>query len=429
MNKGYIKFYIDEDDKPAVRICKNGQIKKIKNMSNIRELIKICKKYGHIINEECVIKDDVLLITHDYEEYKSNKKKLQVVGEIKPEMKVSRKNKIKGKVIVASTIAALIAVLALKSTGSGDTNIPTEPTTSYEQTTTEQKDETKFFGNQTIIYSTETHSPDTGMGYELKEGEDIVDQVDIGNGATVNIIGDASLNKADVQNKEGREALSSMLESDEFHYTCDRPAYEECIENANRYDDIFEEMANRYGVDKEYLKAQACQETGGEHYGNLGDQPAWGIMQIERSANLGSTIYGYNFETEEWESIEITEENLKDVRTNIQIGTMIAQDCFYQSEYNILYGVTRYNMGAGNMRSIIRTCCERENLSQDEALDSKTNPIWLKYRDAAGCGDEEYVEHVFRFLPNGHTIKIRNIKTGEYETLSVYNDYQKEKEY
>ena len=187
-------------------------------------------------------------------------------------------------------------------------------------------------------------------------------------------------------------------------------------------------MANRYGVDKEYLKAKACQETGGEHYDNLGDQPAWGIMQIERSANLGSTISAYNFETGEWDSIEITEASLKDIETNIQIGTMIAQDCFYQSEYNIVYGVQRYNMGPGNMRSIVNACCERENLSKDEALDSKTNPIWLKYRDTLDCGDPEYVEHVFRYLPNGYTIKIRNIKTGEYETLSVFNDYQKEKE-
>ena len=58
------------------------------------------KKFPRLLQAvEQINTDERIIIQTGSTEYKSNKKKLQVVGEIKPEMKVSRKNKIKGKVI------------------------------------------------------------------------------------------------------------------------------------------------------------------------------------------------------------------------------------------------------------------------------------------------------------------------------------------
>ena len=89
----YIEFFIKED-KPVARIHKNGKALTITNKKRIRKLIEICKKHGIEINEECTITDNVLLIAHEYEEYRIKEKRnnIQVVGEIKPNMKVSRNN-------------------------------------------------------------------------------------------------------------------------------------------------------------------------------------------------------------------------------------------------------------------------------------------------------------------------------------------------
>ena len=41
MDKNYIKFYIDEDEKPTVKIRKNGKSTTIKRKSSISEILKI----------------------------------------------------------------------------------------------------------------------------------------------------------------------------------------------------------------------------------------------------------------------------------------------------------------------------------------------------------------------------------------------------
>ena len=86
-------------------------------------------------------------------------------------------------------------------------------------------------------------------------------------------------------------------------------------------------------------------------------------------------------------------------------------------------------MGCGNMDNLMATCSSIENISTNDLRNNLDNQEWLKYRESVGAGDPKYIEHNFRYLPNGYTIKIRRVDTGEYETLTVFNDYQKNKEY
>ena len=86
-------------------------------------------------------------------------------------------------------------------------------------------------------------------------------------------------------------------------------------------------------------------------------------------------------------------------------------------------------MGCGNMDNLMATCSSIENIPTSDLKNNLDNQEWLNYRESVGAGDPKYIEHVFRYLPDGYTIKIRRVDTGEYETLTVFNDNQKNKEY
>ena len=70
-----------------------------------------------------------------------------------------------------------------------------------------------------------------------------------------------------------------------------------------------------------------------------------------------------------------------------------------------------------------------ENINESDLRNNIDNQQWLNYREFLHQGDPKYIEHNFRYLPNGYTIKIRRVDNGEYETLTVFDDTQKEKEY
>ena len=61
-----------QNRKRSSRIYKRDFRKKwiyeYKRKSSISEILKICKKYGYEITNECILTDNVLLIAHDYEE-------------------------------------------------------------------------------------------------------------------------------------------------------------------------------------------------------------------------------------------------------------------------------------------------------------------------------------------------------------------------
>lgn len=434
MDKNYIRFYTEED-KPIVRIRKNGKSRIIKNQKNIRKLIDICSKYGYKIDDECIIKDNVLLISHDYEKYleQKKKKKLQVVGDIKPNMKVSKKDKLLGKVLVGS-ILLLTTGIVLGAKNDKDFNIDVD-SYAYETTTENTtEDLSDVLINQEMIYTPVEESTEYRPSYDLQEGEDIVGQIETDSG-TINIIGDESENQTEEEINKSNE-LTNMLTPTEFHYEYPDKGDSNSWDNVMRYDDIFEKYANDYGVDKVLLEARAAQETNGDHYGNIEGHPAIGLMQIEKS-NFGyfqdgtpKSIKAYNFTTGDWETIDLTDQSIAaDLDTNIKLGAIFTQYALQRNNYNILVGTQEYNMGCGNMDKLMATCSSIENIPTSDLRNNLDNQEWLKYRESVGAGDSKYIEHVFRYIPNGYTIKTRRIDTGDYETLTVFNDYQNTKEY
>ena len=438
MDKNYIRFFIDED-KLMAKIHKNGTSRLVRNKRNINKLIEICSKHGYKINDECFISRDVLLIAHDYEKYLEEKKKnnLQVTGNIKPNMKVSRKNQLLGKVIVGATLTILLTGLVAHGKEKEDIQVNNN-TTSYETQINEKDDynnDVELIDGQNFTFkSTDNPNDNHDISYDLQEGEDIVEQIEK-DGVTLNIIGDESENQTDEEINKSNE-LTNMFTSTEFHYECSEKADENAWDNVLRYDDLFEKYANDYGVDKGLLEARAAQETNGKHYENIEGHPAIGLMQIEKT-NFGyfqdgtpKSIKAYNFTTGSWETIDLTDPSIaEDLETNIKLGAIFSQDALKNNNYNILVGTQQYNMGIGNMNKIMATCSELENIDETDLRNNLDNTEWLNYREFLHQGDPKYIEHNFRYLPNGYTIKVRRVDNGEYESLTIYNDYENTKEY
>ena len=434
MDKNYIKFYIDEDERPTVKIRKNGKSTTIKRKSSISEILKICKKYGYEITDECILTDNVLLIAHDYEEYKriEKRKKIEVYEDVKPNMKVSRKNPLKGKVILVGTIAVLAAgIIRLNGRAEEPEKLVTTTTSYSTETTTEETttEENSFMEPTFKFEPTTTEEKKQDIGYDLQEGEDIVEQIETDSG-TLNIIGDESVNQVE-ETIDDKNDLTAMFTPTEFHYEYPDKGDQDAWDRVMQYDDIFEKYARDYGLDKGLLEARSAQETNGKHFENLEGHPAIGLMQLER-VNFGyfadgtpKSVSAYNFTTGEWDKIDLSDESIAyDVEKNIQIATMFSQESLRNNNYNILVGTQGYNMGCGNMDKLMSTCSSIENIDENELRNNIENQEWLNYRESVGAGDPKYIEHNFRYLPNGYTIKVRRVDNGEYETLTVFNDYQ-----
>ena len=361
--RNYIEFFFDDEDKLIAEIHKQGKVRIIRNEKNINKLISIAEKHGYEIDGECLIDTRVFTISREYEEYAKKKSRLNILGSITPNMKLSRKNKALGKTIIATSLVAIMAI-------SGSTGL-----------------------NHRTAEADNNENP----RYEQRIDDEI--------------------------ETETEEQLQSMLQEDSFHYSYENRQNEENISNAKRYEDLFQKYGNKYGIDPELLMAMAAQESCGDHYNNLDNGPAEGIMQVEKSAHLGSSVSAYNFETGEIDTIQINEENLQDLETNIQIGTMILRTCIEDNNYNIPLAIQTYNLGPGNMATALEMCSDLENIDENELRNNPTNNEWLRYRSFLNSGDSKYVEHVFSFLDNNTKLTVLD-RNGKQITINLTNDYE-----
>ena len=384
--KNYIEFYYNDEGNFTAEIHKQGKYRVVSNPYNVEKLIKICEKNGYKINQEGYIDRRISKISHEYEKYAERRKRivknLRVIGNILTNMKLNKKENALGKKLVAVALTGLLLATPMIITSANTKDQVEEPIT-YQQ---EQVLENSFLNLSEAVYQMNYDSPEMfSHEHEIME----------------------------------------TTQEDQFHFSYEDRTSEENVSNAKRYEDLFEKYANRYGLDKDLLIALAAQESSGNHYENIDNGPAEGIMQIEKSVHIGSTVSAYNFETGEIDQITVTEENLKDLETNIQIGSMILRDCIENNNYNIPLSLQTYNFGYGNMDKVLAICSETENVDRNEITSDPTNNSWLQYRSNLTIGDPEYVEHVFSFLENNTELTVQK-RNGDLVTISIANDYQKE---
>ena len=406
--KNYINFYFDNEGKFTAEIHKDGKYKRIKQEKNILKLLEIAQDYGYNIQSEGTLTRYAQDITKDFDKYMRRKQRLKVLGNITNNMKVSRKNKTLGKAVIAATILAIIAVNGMSN--KKNTSL------AYSEEEINTKTSTSQNIDSTDITTTEDIDLDeyvdeiTNKEEEQKEEAKEVKQ-------EIAVQGE----KKEVK-EEKQAQIESMLQKDAFHYSYEDRSASTNVKQAKRYEDIFEKYANRYGVDKDLLIAMAAQESSGEHYNNLRDtKPAAGIMQIEKAVHIGHSVSAYNFETGKVETVQVTQDKLNDVDTNIKIGTMILRGYIENANYNIPLAIQTYNMGPGNMSKVLNSCSSLENIQVSTMKNNPTNNKWLKYRSHINAGDSKYVEHVFSYLGDKQELSVKKRDSSKI-SVNIAND-------
>ncbi|MBQ6323843.1 MAG: transglycosylase SLT domain-containing protein [Bacilli bacterium] len=377
----YIDFYYDENDNFIADIFSNGKLKRVRNPKNIDKLISIAEKYNYVIEDEGRITKRVTPIINEFGKYMLEKKrkrdrKINIYNTITSSMKLSRKDPTLGKKIGTGLLAFTIL-----ATGIG----------AYKHHSEKRSKEPVETSDQLM----EDNSSPFNDSFEIIEDH---------------------------------RDMDTMFQDNSFHFSYEERTKTNNIERAKEYIDLFEKYGNMYGVDPHILLAIAAQESGGNHYDNLKDElPASGIMQIEKSVHTGESISAYNFETNKIDNLLITEENLKDLETNIQIATILFKNCLKENNYNIPLAIQAYNYGYGNIYYLLASCSKSENITIDEIKNNPTINCWLNYRKNISVGDPEYVEHVLSYLDTG-SLTVRT-STGDIVTVNLKNDYQKSVQY
>ena len=126
---------------------------------------------------------------------------------------------------------------------------------------------------------------------------------------------------------EDEDDLDNYEESTEYYYNLDGEVDRQNYDNAMKHEEEFRKAEEKFGIDYRLLVAIACQESSGIHDPN-DSKYATGIMKIQ-NVHKGEDAPYVNNITNENDSININEDNLENVQSNIDIGAALLQHCLY----------------------------------------------------------------------------------------------------
>lgn len=174
------------------------------------------------------------------------------------------------------------------------------------------------------------------------------------------------------------------------------------------YMDTLTKYCNTYGLDPMLVMAIGTHERG-VHSDTIDAGGGLGLFQIQVSGGwnwLGRNITAYNFDTGEYETEMITLEKAQDVFTNMKLACMMLQDLLRTYNYNVAEAVMAYNYGTTNVDKVLNYCSNDTGFTRGE-LNQMDNLEWLKYRNIIGGGDPNYLENVFKYIPNDTVLKFK----------------------
>lgn len=185
----------------------------------------------------------------------------------------------------------------------------------------------------------------------------------------------------------------------------------------------FEDCAYRFGLDDNLLLAIGTQERG-VHSDVKDPLGGIGLMQVQYDVWINKTVsyLERNPNTGEFEkkSITITDAMLKDLKSNIEVGSIILQTYLKIAKYNIPVAIQMYNMGDGALKSILRTYGSTCGKTLDEVLGDPMDLGWTEYRYLK-IGDKKYLEKVNQWAENP-TYRVLNLDTQEPVSFAFTND-------
>ncbi len=224
-----------------------------------------------------------------------------------------------------------------------------------------------------------------------------------------NIQSNGTVNHQDVTIDEDNPSEEEALEEDipenatyiDFKPTSDLEKKNYAYDN---FHTIVEEEATKYGISPNLPMAMLTQESGGKEEN---------LMQIEFDQWKDMKLDIYNFANNSYDHFVLTDNpeayantyyttvsrsDLLDPRINIIMGCAITRKSAEMVNYHILAGVQCYNLGIGNMETVLAETARNTGQDVRDILSDQTNTTFVEYTHIPGVGDKDYLSHVFQFL-------------------------------
>ena len=182
-----------------------------------------------------------------------------------------------------------------------------------------------------------------------------------------------------------------------------------------KYEDIVNDKANKWGIDPNLAMAILTQESRGGNTTNL--------MQIGFKVWQGESFKVYDFDNDKYVDILLTndpvlynsdkyltinEKDLQNPSTNISIGCAMLQYSMERMNYNVPAGCQCYNYGPRTMNeTVFPATFENTYQTREDILNDQFNFCFMNYTNAYELGDNNYFYNVSRFLnPDESSIRI-----------------------
>lgn len=196
------------------------------------------------------------------------------------------------------------------------------------------------------------------------------------------------------------------------------------------YQELAVWCGEKWGISPNLILMQLTQESAGKEEN---------LMQIVWDEWAGKPLRAYNFRDNKYETFIltnnpteeekakytcITENDLKNPKTNISIGCVLLRKSAEYMNYHIMAALQCYNLGFGNMDKIFDKIREKTGQTKEEILSDQSNLTFYEYTSLPGQGDPKYLSNIFQFIDNyGDAITFKHLQNGEVveENIQVYN--------
>ena len=236
--------------------------------------------------------------------------------------------------------------------------------------------------------------------------------------------------KSETNNAEAQEPETESSENNLVSVDMEAVYDKGINDRVDKYIDSINTYARRRGLSPELVYDVASQEYGGE---------GSNVMHVVPSSWYDFVITTFNFDKNMLETmvitkdpskhkdvdIIITDEDLKNSKTNIAVGCIILQYSLAEWDYNIPLGIQTYNNGVTGVRNIVSTTANRTGLSEEEIIDS-VEPIWLSNTDVIDNGDKNYFKNVVKHIDEDQVdskvndvYSVQYMENGEVKTNEV----------
>ena len=243
---------------------------------------------------------------------------------------------------------------------------------------------------------------------KVEDNTETTEGKEISTSSTEDEVPDVNFDEIDstmyLENVDNEKLIDNGFENIfEFSYEDRSTSNNVSIVNDN-YSYLIDTYSNKYGIDPKLMTAIICQEnpTNQKNYSMVAGH---GVSQIE-SIHNGSEIYAFNFETNQNESsgpIDVLR-CTDDQEYSIKLACMIMNNQYnyihekygfkLTKEQELTATVWSYNKG---ITSIITALNNTD--TYEEFVD------YVKYNSVGG--DNEYIEHVFSYLPDQEIITMK----------------------